>query len=485
MSEKKKQKEPLSLDNLVYGKVPPQDIEIERNVLGAILLERRAFDIATETISADCFYDENNKKVFTVMMEVNNKNMVIDLNTIAQMLYKKGELEAIGGAFFLTRLTNSVVSSAAIEQHCRILQEKYMARQLIRIGGEAVNMGYDPAVDIFDYIDFVEQQVFEVSRSILKKDFRTIQDVSVEVFNRIDHLMNSPQGLTGTPSGFTEMDRITNGWQQTDLIILAARPSVGKTAFALNLARNAATNVHKPTAVGFFSLEMSASQLVQRIMSAETEVPLESIKTGRLRPDQYTTLIGKGLHKFDSMQLFIDDSAALNIFEFRAKARRMVNKHKVGLIIIDYLQLMSGMRDRNGNREQEISNISRNLKALAKELNVPIIALSQLSRAVESRTTNKVPQLSDLRESGAIEQDADMVMFIYRPEYYDIKSNEMGDSTDGLTEIKIAKHRNGPLGTIKFKARLGIQKFEDYVDTGQWKPIQRGDEFSGAFDDPI
>lgn len=490
MSEKKKIKPTLDLNNLVYGKVPPQDIEIEKNVLGAILMERRAFDVATESINADCFYNDAHSKIFTVIMEINNKNMVIDLVTVAQMLHKNGQLEEIGGAYYLTSLTNSVVSSAAIEQHCKILQEKYMARELIRIGGEAVNMGYDPSVDIFDYIDFVEQRVFDVTRSILKKDFRTIQDVSVEVVTRLDHLRNSPQELTGVPSGYTSLDRLTNGWQQTDLIILAARPSVGKTAFALNLARNAATNHIKQHAVGFFSLEMSASQLVQRIMSAETEVPLESIKTGRIGQDQYTTLISKGLHKFDRMQLFIDDSAALNIFEFRAKARRMVNKHKVGLIIIDYLQLMSGMRERNGSREQEISNISRNLKALAKELNIPIIALSQLSRAVESRSTSKVPQLSDLRESGAIEQDADMVMFIYRPEYYGVNNNEMGESTNGLTEIKIAKHRNGSLDTIRLKANLGIQKFEDYIETGEFTPHMGGNfrpvkQFDDAFNEPL
>lgn len=490
MNEKKTTKKQTGLDSLMYGRVPPQDIEIEKNVLGAILLERRAFDIATESISAGTFYNDAHRKIFEVMMEINNKNMVIELSTVAQMLHKKGELEEIGGAYYLTSLTNSVASTAALEQHCRILQEKYMARELIRIGGESVVMGYDPAVDIFDYIDHVEQMVFNVSRSILKKDFRTIQDVSVEVITRIDHLMSSPQELTGVPSGYISLDRLTNGWQQTDLIILAARPSVGKTAFALNLARNAATNHVKQHPVGFFSLEMSASQLVQRIMAAETEVPLESIKTGRIGHDQYTTLISKGLHKFDRMQIFIDDSAALNIFEFRAKARRMVNKHKVGLIIIDYLQLMSGMRERNGSREQEISNISRNLKALAKELNIPIIALSQLSRAVESRSSSKVPQLSDLRESGAIEQDADMVMFIYRPEYYGVNNNEMGESTNGLTEIKIAKHRNGSLDTIRLKANLSIQKFEEYTETvdfktppgGNWKPVRK---FDDAFNEPL
>jgi replicative DNA helicase len=351
-----------------------------------------------------------------------------------------------------------------------------------------VGMGYDSGTDIFDYIDKAEQSIFSVSNSILKKDFQSIQNVGVEVFSRIDQLRNTPQSFTGVPSGFTDLDRITNGWQPTDLIILAARPSVGKTALALNLARNAATDPQKRTPIGFFSLEMSANQLVQRIISAESEVPLEAIKTGRVSNDQYTTLLTKGLHRLDSMNLYIDDSAALNIFEFRAKARRMVSKYKVGMIIIDYLQLMSGMRDRNGSREQEISNISRNLKAIAKDLNIPIIALSQLSRAVESRSSSKVPQLSDLRESGAIEQDADMVMFIYRPEYHGIQNNDMGESTDGLTEIKIAKHRNGALGTVQLRAELAIQKFtsiEPSFNQGSWKPVTKQTSFDDGFNEPI
>ena len=269
--------------------------------------------------------------------------------------------------------------------------------------------------------------------------------------------------LTGEISPYvSSLDRITYGWQPTDLIILAARPSVGKTAFALNLARNAALHPTKPQAVGFFSLEMSASQLVQRILSAESEIKMEKISRGKLEEYEYQQLHSKGIKKLETAPIYIDDTAALNIFEFRAKARRLVNKHQVKMIIIDYLQLMSGTGDRNSNREQEISNISRSLKALAKELQIPIIALSQLSRAVETRKESKMPQLSDLRESGAIEQDADMVMFIYRPEYYEVMSNEMGESTMGETHIRIAKHRNGSLDLIKLRARLDVQKFEEW-----------------------
>lgn len=478
----------VKLDNLVYGRIPPQNIEVEKVILGAILIEKGAFDLASENITEQCFYSEGHQMIFAAMKEVSSQNKVVELHTVFETLHKKGQLDLIGGAFYLTSLTNSVVSTAALEQHCKIILEKFMKRELIKVGAEMVNGGYDDSVDVFDFIDKTEQQVFSVSNSILKKDFLTIQTVGVEVFNRLDALRNSPASFTGVPSGFSDLDRITNGWQSTDLIILAARPSVGKTAFALNLARNAATNAMKKTAVGFFSLEMSASQLVQRIISAESEVPLEQIKTGRVTNDQYTTLLKKWLHKLDSMDIYIDDSAALNIFEFRAKARRMVSKYKVGVIIIDYLQLMSGMRDRNGNREQEISTISRNLKALAKDLNIPIIALSQLSREVEKRSGKKEPQLSDLRESGAIEQDADMVMFMYRPDYYE-QTNEMGESTNGLTEIKIAKHRNGTLGTIQLRAELAIQKFFDYTpefqNNGSWKQVPKQPSFDDGFDEPI
>jgi replicative DNA helicase len=330
----------------------------------------------------------------------------------------------------------------------------------------------------------------------------------VKTIQRIEDLRTRQDEISGVPTGFHLMDRITYGWQPTDLIILAARPSVGKTAFALNLARNAALHPTKPTAVGFFSLEMSAGQLVQRILSAESEIWLEKIARGRLEEHEMKQLYKKGIERLASAPIHIDDTAALNIFELRAKCRRLKNKHNVGLIIIDYLQLMSGTSDnRNSNREQEISRISRDLKGLAKELNIPIIALSQLSREVEKRGAKegqKIPQLSDLRESGAIEQDADMVMFLYRPEYYDITANEMGESNKGETHVRIAKHRNGQLDTIKLKALLHIQKFveEDGTDIGgqlpsggSWKPvsdvdggaklyIQKGSKMNdGEFDD--
>ncbi len=334
--------------------------------------------------------------------------------------------------------------------------------------------------------------MFEITNNHLRKNFETIDTVLVKTIQRIEDLRHKNEDITGVPSGYSSLDRVTYGWQNSDLIILAARPSVGKTAFALNLARNAVLHPTKQTPVAFFSLEMSAGQLVQRILSAESEIWLEKISRGKLEEHEMKQLYAKGIQRLAQAPLFIDDTPALNIFELRAKCRRLKARDNIGLIIIDYLQLMSGTgENRNGNREQEISNISRNLKSLSKELNVPIIALSQLSREVEKRGAkdgSKVPQLSDLRESGAIEQDADMVMFLYRPDYYDMTTNETGENIKGLTEVKIAKHRNGSLETVKLKALLHIQKFTNWdedpyssigLPAGGWRPVDDG-EVSGA-----
>ena len=333
---------------------------------------------------------------------------------------------------------------------------------MIRISGEIIGDAYEDSTDVFDLLDDSETKMFNITNNYLKKNFEDIGSVLANTINKIDALRTKTDEISGVPSGFSNLDRITYGWQPTDLIILAARPAVGKTAFALNLARNAALHPTKPIGVGFFSLEMSASQLVTRILSAESEILLEKISRGKLEDHEYAQLHAKGIKRLETAPLYIDDTAALNIFEFRAKARRLVNKHHVGLIIIDYLQLMSGSNDKGGNREQEISSISRNLKALAKELSVPIIALSQLSRAVETRKESKMPQLSDLRESGAIEQDADMVMFIYRPEYYQITQDDQGNDYRGLAQIIIAKHRNGSLEDVNLRFINENAKFTDY-----------------------
>jgi replicative DNA helicase len=474
--ERKRRSTSVDLSTMVYGKVPPQAKELEEAVLGAVMLEKSAFDTITEIIKPECFYVEAHQHIFKAMQGLQQKNIPIDILTVVEELKFREQLDLVGGPYYVTKLTNAVVSTANIEAHARIVLQKFIQRELIRISGEIIGDAYEDSTDVFDLLDDSETKMFNITNNYLKKNFEDIGNVLVKTINRIDELRTKTEDISGVPSGFSSLDRITYGWQPTDLIILAARPSVGKTAFALNLARHAALHPTKPVPVGFFSLEMSASQLVQRILSAESEIKMEKISRGKLEEYEYQQLHSKGIKKLETAPIFIDDTAALNIFEFRAKARRLVNKHNVGLILIDYLQLMSGSGDRGSNREQEISNISRNLKALAKELNVPIIALSQLSRAVETRKESKMPQLSDLRESGAIEQDADMVMFIYRPEYYELMNNEMGESTSGETHIRIAKHRNGSLETVKLRARLDIQSFEEWEDGNSgggssWKPI--------------
>jgi len=484
---KQKRRSSLDLGTMVYGKVPPQAKDLEEAVLGAIMLEKTAFDTVIEILKPECFYVEAHQRIYSAMQSLANKSQPIDILTVTEELRSREELEMVGGPYYVTKLTNTVVSSAHIDAHARIVLQKFIQRELIRISGEIIGDAYEDSTDVFDLLDDAESKLFEITNNHLRKDYNSIDTVLVNTIKRIEDLRQRNEDVTGVPSGFSGLDRVTYGWQNTDLIILAARPAVGKTAFALNLARNAVMHATKPTPVALFSLEMSAGQLVQRILSAESEIWLEKIARGKMEEHEMKQLYARGIQRLSQAPLFIDDTPALNIFELRAKCRRLKNKHNIGMIIIDYLQLMSGTgENRSSNREQEISNISRNLKGLAKELNVPIIALSQLSRAVEQRGAkegSRIPQLSDLRESGAIEQDADMVMFLYRPEYYDINSNAEGENTKGLTEVKIAKHRNGTLETVKLKALLHIQKFTNWdedpysgigLPSGGWRPVEDG-----------
>src|SRR5437762_5494766 len=472
------------LGTLMFGKVPPQAKDLEEAVLGAIMLEKNAFDTVAEILKPECFYVDGHQRIFRAMQGLQQKNSPIDLLTVVEELKFRSELEMVGGAYYVTKLTNTVVSSANIQAHSRIVLQKFIQRELIRISGEIIGDAYEDSTDVFDLLDDAESKLFEITNNHLRKNFDTIDSVLVKTIQRIEDLRHKNEDVSGVPTGYSSLDRVTYGWQNTDLIILAARPSVGKTAFALNLARNAALHASKPTPVAVFSPEMSAGQLVQRILAAESEIWLEKIARGKLEEHEMKQLYARGIQRLAQAPIFIDDTPALNIFELRAKCRRLKNKHNIGMIILDYLQLMSGTgENRNSNREQEISNISRNLKSLAKELGIPIIALSQLSREVEKRGAKdgtKMPQLSDLRESGAIEQDADMVMFLYRPEYYDITTNEMGENNRGETHVRIAKHRNGSLETIKLRALLHIQKFiEDDGGnfgagglSGNWKPVK-------------
>lgn len=468
------------LATLVYGKVPPQAPELEEAVLGASMLEKDTFAQVLEIIqSEECFYVDAHQKIYAAMRRLFDKGTPVDLLTITEELRKTNELELIGGAYFLTRLTMSVLSSAHVESHARIVMEKFIQRELIRISGSVISDAYEDSTDVFDLLDKAESGLYEITDKHLRKNFKSLNEVLIRTVNEIEENRKKTDDITGVPSGFASLDRLTAGWQKTDLIILAARPSVGKTAFALNLAMNAAMNASKQFPVAVFSLEMGAGQIVKRMLSAVTEVSMESITRGKMAEHEFVQL-SQRMSKLSQAKIFLDDQAALNIFELRAKARRLKQKHDIQLIIIDYLQLMQANVDKSGNREQEISKISRDLKALAKELEVPIIALSQLNRSVETRKESKVPQLSDLRESGAIEQDADLVMFLYRPEYHGINNDAMGETIEGETQIHIAKHRNGSTGMEKVRFIKEYQKFVD-MDNDRFDSFGGGKGGGGNF----
>ncbi len=463
------------LTTMVYGKVPPQAPDLEEAVLGAVMLEKDKLAEVLEIIqSEDCFYVDAHQKIYAAIRRLFDKGMPVDLLTVTEELRKNNELDIIGGAYYLTRLTMSVVSSAHVEAHARIVMEKFIQRELIRISGLVISDAYEDSTDVFDLLDKAESGLYEITDKHLRKNFKSLKEVLVRTVHEIEEAKNKKDDITGVPSGFEGLDKLTSGWQKTDLIILAARPAVGKTAFCLNLAMNAALHSPQPFPVAFFSLEMGSGQIVKRMLAATTEVSMNAITKGHMQEHEFVQMTQR-MNKLATAPIFLDDQAALNIFELRAKARRLKQRHNIQLIIIDYLQLMQATIDRGGNREQEISKISRDLKALAKELEIPIIALSQLNRGVESRKESKVPQLSDLRESGAIEQDADMVMFLYRPEYYGINNDPMGNPVEGETHIHIAKHRNGSTDTVKVRFLKEFQKFVDMPDENF------GGSFAGNF----
>lgn len=452
------------LSTLVYGKVPPQAPELEEAVLGAIMLEKDKLAEVLEIIqSPECFYVDANQKIYTAIRSLFDKGMPVDLLTVTEELRRSSDLEIVGGAYYLTRLTMSVVTSAHVEAHARIVMEKYIMRELIRISGEVISDAYSDGSDVFDLLDKAESNLYEITDKHLRKNFKSLKEVIVNTVKEIEEAKNKKEDVTGVPTGFSQLDKLTSGWQKNALIIVAARPAVGKTAFCLNLAMNAAMNSSKPFPVAFFSLEMGAGELVKRMLAAQTEVSMDAITKGRMQEHEFVQMTQR-MNRLAASPIFLDDQAALNIFELRAKARRLKQRHDIQMIIIDYLQLMQADVNKGGNREQEISKISRDLKSLAKELEIPIIALSQLNRSVENRKESKVPQLSDLRESGAIEQDADMVMFLYRPEYYGINNDEMGTPIEGETHIHIAKNRAGSTDTVKVRFIKEYQKFVDLED---------------------
>jgi len=443
------------------GKMPPQAIEVEEAVLGALMLERDALTNVIEILKPDSFYKDANKHVFEAILQLFNNSEPVDIKTVVHQLRKSGVLEIVGGAYYVSDLTSKVNSAANIEYHARIIAEQSIKRELIRIAGEIQQESYEDTTDVFKLLDKAEQALFDVSEAHIRKNYDKMSSLLHQAIEQIEKKKDQKDGLTGIPSGFTALDRVTSGWQPSDLVIIAARPGMGKTAFVISALRNAAVDFGKPVAL--FSLEMSSIQLVNRLISAEAELESEKIKKGDLADYEWEQLLHK-TSKLSEAPIFLDDTPGLSILELRAKSRRLVAQHGVSLIIIDYLQLMTGDTSKSGgggNREQEIASISRALKGIAKELNVPVIALSQLSRAVETRGGDKRPQLSDLRESGSIEQDADMVMFLYRPEYYGIDQDENGMPLAGTGEVIIAKHRNGKLENVQLKFIGKFTKFED------------------------
>lgn len=441
------------------GKLQPQAVDLEEAVLGAMMLEKEALSVVIDILKPESFYKPAHQSIYRAIFNLFNNSEPVDILTVTNELRRIGELEIAGGAFYITSLTNRVASAANAEYHARIVAQKFLQRELIRISTDIINRSYEDSTDVFDLLDSATKSIFEIVDANVRKQHDKMSTLIADAIRQIELASQQTSGVTGVPSGFTALDRITSGWQKSDLVILAARPGMGKTAFVLSIARNAAVEFNRPTVV--FSLEMSSLQLVNRLIAGEAEIHQEKIRKGNLEDHEFV-MLNERIKKLAKAPLFIDDTPALSIFELRAKARRLRENQNIELIIIDYLQLMSGGSETKGNREQEISFISRSLKALAKELNIPIIALSQLSRDVEKRATgSKRPVLSDLRESGAIEQDADMVMFIYRPEYYQIDEFEDNTPAKGRAEIVIAKNRHGSLENPRLRFIGHLAKFVD------------------------
>jgi replicative DNA helicase len=451
------------------GKLPPQALDLEEAVLGALMLEKNALNAVVEFLKPEHFYDDRHKEIYTAIIDLFKATEPVDMRTVVNQLRKNGKIELIGGAYYIAELTSRVSSAANIEYHSRVIMEMAIKRTLIEVASQIHHDAYEDTTDVFELLDKTEQAVFEISDSNLRKNYDNMRNLMARAIQELQVLKDHKDGLTGVPSGFTALDRITSGWQRSDLVIIAARPGMGKTAFVVSALRNAAVDFKIPVAI--FSLEMASVQLVNRMISAEAELDSEKIKKGQLADHEWAQLVHK-TSRLSSAPIFIDDTPALSVLELRAKCRRLKAEHNVQLVVIDYLQLMRG--DQGGNREQEIASISRALKGIAKELNVPVLALSQLSRGVETRGGDKRPQLSDLRESGSIEQDADIVMFLYRPEYYKITVDEEGMPTQGVGEVIVAKHRNGSTGTAKLKFIGKFTKFADF-DT----PIASENPFSG------
>lgn len=435
-------------------KLPPQSIEAEMSILGGILVDNEAINRALEIITPDDMYRETHRKIMRAMIELNTRNEPCDLITLTSILKKKGELEEVGGGAYLATLVDYVPMAANIVYYCKIVKEKGITRKLISAATEIVSQGFEDQVDVEELLDNAQKVIFEISENKLRPAFYPVGAILKDTIKNIELLYEKKEHVTGVPTGFIDLDEMTAGFQGGDLIIVAGRPSMGKTAFALNIGQNAAIHAGKPYPVAIFSLEMSKESLVTRLLCSEARIDASRLRTGHLIESDWEKL-ARGAGKLHEAKIFIDDTPAISVLEMRAKCRRMKAEHDIGLIMVDYLQLMRGSSNPE-SRQQEISEISRSLKALAKELNVPVVALSQLNRGLESRT-DKRPMMSDLRESGAIEQDADVIMFVYRAEVYDKENEEL----KGKAEIIIGKQRNGPIGIVDLVFRGEHTRFEN------------------------
>lgn len=447
---------------MIEERVPPQNIEAEQAVLGAMLIDKEAIAKATELLSADDFYREAHRVIFSAMLELYNKNEAVDMVTVTEILKRDNKLEDIGGIAYITSLANVVLTAANVKYHAEIVAEKSVLRQLVRVSTEIAAMGYEANDDVGTLLDTAESRILEISNRKKKADFTPINDILMDSVQSIESLLQNKGGLTGLPAGFADLDKLTSGLHPSDFIILAARPSMGKTALALNIVQNVALRAHKaiggePRSVAFFSLEMSKEQLVNRMLCAEAGIDSQRLRVGEMHDEDWTHL-WDACDTMSRAKIYIDDTAGITAMEMRSRARRLKAEHGLDLIVVDYLQLMqgSGKRNNSGDRQQEVSEISRSLKALARELDVPVLALSQLSRSVESRQVKR-PMLSDLRESGSLEQDADIVAFLYREDYYN------PETENKHTELIIAKHRNGPVDTVNLFFQKQFTKFVGFT----------------------
>ncbi len=456
-----------------FAHVQPQAVEIERVVLGALMVDSDAFSVVSELLKPETFYEPRHQKIYEAIRNMNMDERPVDIMTLNDELSKMGEIDKVGGVDYLMEISSQVASAAHVESHARILAEKYMQRQLIHFAGDIETKAYDSSVDVDELMQQAEGSLFQISQNNMKQDFTQVAPVVKNAVEILQRAASNKGGLTGIPTGYVGMDEITSGWQASDLVIIAGRPAMGKTSFALSIAKNVAVDYGVP--IGFFSLEMNNVQLVNRLISNVCEVSGRKILNGQLDPSDWERL-DKRIGRLTDAPIYVDDTPGLSVFELRTKARRLVREKGVKIIMIDYLQLMNANGMKFGSRQEEVSTISRSLKGLAKELDIPVLALSQLSRNVENREglEGKRPQLSDLRESGAIEQDADMVLFVHRPEYYHIYQDEKGNDLHGMAQIIIAKHRKGSTGDVLLNFRGEFTRFQDPTEAAASSPAADG-----------